>query len=239
VSVGVPSATRNDFADPLAAALWQARASREQIPRESWPGVDLARGHDVAAELYARLDATGVPRIGAKAAATNAATQAFFGADEPLVAPIFRDVLIADGGQLSLCDTLSPSLEAEIGMRLSDGGVVPLPCIEILQSRFSGGEPAIAYLAADFAAQGNMMFGQPGTAQDEVSVSVTVDGAEVRRARRSVEDAQKILELVRSQLDLRPGDYVATGTFFPPLPLSPGEWVVDFGEFGRLSLYVR
>jgi 2-keto-4-pentenoate hydratase len=239
VTVGVPSATPREFADPLAAALWQARASQEPVPRASWPGVDLPRARDVAAELYAKLEAMGVRRVGAKAAATDAGTQAFLGADEPLVAPIFGDVLMADGATVSLSDLMSPVLEAEIGMRLSAEGVVTVPCIEIPQSRFSGGDPHIAYIAADFAGQGGMVFGPPGTADEEASVIVTVDGAEVRRAGRSVADARAIFALVQSQLELRLGDYVATGTFFPPIPLSAGEWVVDFGEFGRLTLHVR
>lgn len=239
MTVGVPSPPHGGFADPLAAALWHARASREPVPRGSWPDIDLARAREVAAELYSKLDATGVPRIGAKAAVTDAATQALFGTGEPHVAPIFRDILIADGARVSLEEMMSPLLEAEIGMRLSADGLVMLPCIEIPQSRFSGGDPGIAYLVADFAAQGNMIFGEPGVAHDVASVIVTVDGAEVRRGHRSVEDARTILELVRAQLDLRSGDYVATGTLFPPVPLSPGEWVVDFGEFGRLTLHVR
>ena len=53
------------FDDPLAAALWRARAGNEPLDRAAWPDVDLARGKAVGAELYARLDQLGIPRIGA------------------------------------------------------------------------------------------------------------------------------------------------------------------------------
>lgn len=227
------------FADPLAAALWHARATKEPLPRAAWPNLDLARAQAVAAELYARLEATGVPRIGAKAAATDAASQAFLGASEPLVAPIFEDVLIADGATVPSSDLMSPVLEAEIGMRITAHGVTTVPCIEIPQVRFSGGEPAMAYVAADFAVQGGMIFGEPGEAGSRVSVTVTVGGEEVTRGERSVADARSIFELVRAEIDLREGDYVATGTFFRPIPLTPGEWIADFGELGRLAFTVR
>jgi 2-keto-4-pentenoate hydratase len=226
------------FDDPLAAALWRARAGNEPLDRAAWPDVDLARGKAVGAELYARLDQLGIPRIGAKAAVTDAGSQAVFGASGPLVVPIFENVAIADGATVFMADFTTPFVEAEIGVRVTEDGMTLMPCIEIADLRFFGGPPAIAYLAADFGAQGGMIFGEPGDAEGQVAVTVTVDGQEVNRAERSVDDALRILELVRSELDLRSGDGVATGSFFTPMPLTVGAWAADFGDLGRITFTV-
>ncbi|MCW3065378.1 MAG: 2-oxopent-4-enoate hydratase, partial [Solirubrobacterales bacterium] len=173
------------FTDPLAAALWTARARREALPREAWPDVDMARARVVAADLYAGLEAAGLHRVGAKGAATDAPTQARFGATEPLIAPIFSNVLIDDGATVLRSDFTAPSVEAEIGMRVTASGVVLVPCIEIADSRFAGGPPTIAYLAADFATQGGMIFGEPASQPTgAVGVSVSVDGEPVKEASR-------------------------------------------------------
>jgi 2-keto-4-pentenoate hydratase len=240
MTVGLPTLDPSAFTDPLAAALWRARTRREALPRDDWPDLDMGRAAAVAAELYAGLDAGGVPRVGAKGAATDAATQAVFGATEPLIAPIFGNVLVDDGATVRRTDFTAPHVEAEIGMRVTSSGVVLVPCIEIADSRFSGGTATIAYIAADFATQGGMIFGEPASQPTgAVQVRVAVDGEPVNEASRDVDDAREIYERARAALELRPGDHVATGSFFPPMPMVVGEWVVDFGDFGRVSVTVR
>lgn len=233
------AATPMGFADPLAAALWEARTTRQPLSRLSWRELSEARAASVAEELYAALGRTGRRCIGAKIAAADAATQAFLGASGPLVAPLFDDILLTPGATVLLEGLMSPLLEAEIGMRVTDGGVEHLPCIEIAESRFIDGKPAIEYVTADYGGQGRMMFGAPGAVDARVSVTVTLNGEEVARGEREVADAEAMFALARSQQNLPPGTYVATGTLFAPPPLRAGRWELDFGSLGSLELDVR
>lgn len=227
-----------DFEDPLAAAIWRARAEADPLPRGDWPDLGMDRAQAVADGLYAMLKATGVRRLGGKAAATDSAARTFLGASEPLVAPLYETTVIQVGDDISVEELVSPLLEAEIGMRRTAAGVVAMPCIEIADSRFVGGKPSIEYVAADFGGQGRMLFGEPGDLGDQVTVTVTCDGEQVATGVRAVADAQTIFDLVSETLRLDAGEPVATGTLFPPVPLRQGCWKADFGSLGALMLTV-
>lgn len=229
------------FEDPLAAALWEARSTRTTVDRVPWDDLPTQRGEAVADELYGRLRAGGARQVGAKVVATDAASQRRLGADGPLVAPLFSDAVVPVGSAISLSSFNTPVLEAEIGMRVDGGDVLVMPCVEIPDSRFTGGTPRMPHVTADFGGQAAMLFGTPSPCDDVVEVTVTRDGEPVVSASRVLDDARSTLDLVRGRFPELGGDEpasVATGTLFPPVPLERGRWRVDFATLGAIEFDV-
>jgi 2-keto-4-pentenoate hydratase len=222
--------------DPLAATLWDCRASATPVPREDWPQPNMDKAKALSNELYTRLEGQGVARYGWKAIATDARTQAAFGADGPVIAPLYADAVLAPGETVSLERLIAPVFEAEICLRRVPGGTESMPCIEIPDSRFAAGTPGIEYLVADFGAQAKVLFGEPGGADDPTEVVVTRDGTEVGRGQRSLDHAAQILALVDECPRGDSTEPVATGSIFPPIPFEAGHWVADFGRLGRLEV---
>ena len=229
------------FEDPLAAALWEARSTHTAVDRVPWNDLPKERGEAVAGELYARLRDGGERQVGAKVVATDAPTQRRLGADGPLVAPLFGDAVVPVGSAISLSSLIKPVLEAEIGMRVDGEDVLVMPCVEIPDSRFTGGTPTMAHVAADFGGQAVILFGTPAPCDEVVQVTVTRDGEPVVSASRDLAAARSTLDLVRQRFPELGGDEpasVATGTLFPPVPLERGRWRVDFARLGAIEFDV-
>ena len=172
-------------AEPLAEALWEARATATPIPAERWRGLSLERAEAVARALYERETAAGGTQVGWKLGATDAAGQRALGADGPFVAPVFSTTAIAPGGRVSLGRYIAPRLEAEVGVGWRDGEPAMVSCAEIVDCRLAGWEVDLGLAVADFALQAGMIFGAvPGGWHDAVEVVVRHEGAPVARGAR-------------------------------------------------------
>src|ERR1700722_1292767 len=110
---GVALVDRPSLSDPLAGALWDARASATPLALEDWPEVPPERGEAVAGELYGALRAQGAALLGAKMGATDEQMQRALGTDRPLIAPIHDSMALADGATISLAELIAPRLEPE------------------------------------------------------------------------------------------------------------------------------
>jgi 2-keto-4-pentenoate hydratase len=226
------------LSDPLSSALWQARASVTPLRRAAWPVVSAERGEAVAAELYAALRAGGAALRGAKLGATDEPSQRSLGATGPLIAPIHDSTALEDGATISLADLIVPRLEPEVGIRVEDGEVLVVPCIEIIDSSWSW-DATIGHLTADFGGQARMMFGAAVPPPPQVDVVVRHDDRQEAAGGRELEQVLPALARARAaigELDELPVALVATGTIVPAIPLTAGRWVVDFGALGTLEL---
>jgi 2-keto-4-pentenoate hydratase len=245
-------ASGQDGLEPAARELWEARMNASPIENtERWRALTLDQGEAIFAELGAALEASGSPHVGAKIGEPDAETAARMGLDGPVSARIYANSLLEGGGTLELSEMISPMFELEIGVRVSPDGERPVPCIEIVDSRFNwgaGGELASGdlmggQLIADFAGSGRFVFGQPSGNEmpSTVRAQARRDGEEVVAGERPLAEALGVLTRLRPYLPESPESgeqLVATGTLTPPLSLSAGEWEFDFGELGSLRLTV-
>jgi 2-keto-4-pentenoate hydratase len=229
------------FSDPLASALWQARLRVGPLQAADWPDISAARGQAVGAELYAALRAAGETLRGAKLGVTDKQAQRNLGADGPMVAPIHDGAAIEDGATISLAELIAPKLEPEFGLRVEHGEIMAVPCIEIIDSRWSG-DVTIGHLMADFGWQARMMFGPASAPPSHVDVVVSHDGKEQASGSQELERVTPAIALTRAAIegfDELAVAFVATGTIVPAIPLAVGRWVVDFGALGTLELNVE
>ncbi len=233
---GIPN-----FDDSLAADLWRARRDAATVGTAGEVGLDAERCERVAAELYRAVASEGGHQVAWKIGAGDAAAQERFGTDRPFTAPVYDSSCLPDGASLRLSGLVAPRLEAEIGLRFDAGaGGAPtvLPCIEIIDCRFPGWKVKIAAILADFGLQAAMMFGQPGTAADEVEAVVRRDGQEVATGSGAVAGAVAVVRGALGDQRLAEVPLVASGSLVAPVPLEPGSHEVDFGQLGSLRLEV-
>ncbi|MEZ5101911.1 MAG: hypothetical protein R3C15_19355 [Thermoleophilia bacterium] len=229
--------------DPLALALWQARASARPVPEGTVAAGALgqADAERVAAALADATRAAGGRQVGWKLGATSEAVQARFGTDRPFPAPLFDTTALADGGELSLRHLVAPRLEPELGFLVEDGVATPCACIELVDARLRPSwTVTLAEAVADFGMHAHAVFGEPVAARGRVPAAVRRDGETLWTGEGDLEAAEASLRwLPDGWLEACGGRaLVATGTLCDPLVLEPGAWEVDLGPLGALRVTV-
>jgi 2-keto-4-pentenoate hydratase len=232
------------FVDPLAQALWNARANARTITAPSLDDRALTRGRAraIASELYAELISAGARQIGWKLIATDERAQAWLGTKRALSAPVFNSSTLTDGAVISLCDLVAPRLELEVALRFAAHDVLlPLACIEIIDTRFPDWRVKVPEAIADFALQGLMIFGSPCADVSVAEVQLKLNGRPLVSGSRSVADASAALAVLtaRQRAKAANGQFtVAAGAIVTPVPLTVGSWCADFGDLGSLAFEV-
>lgn len=225
--------------DPRAQQIWEARETATTLDSGDFGAVPIDEAWAMFAELGAALESSGSAQIGAKIGEPDAAAQERMGHKGPVVAKTYANSLVEDGGTLSLGDLVSPLMEMEIGFRVGPDGAKPVPCIEIVDSRFNW-EVEGAQMIADFACSAHLIFGSaPDNPPATVKAVASCDGEVVAEGTRELQEAIDKLPKVESVLPDREEILIATGSLNVPAPMGAGEWVFDFGELGRLQLTVE
>jgi 2-keto-4-pentenoate hydratase len=175
-------------ADDLLARLVGARGSgRAVAPPSAARPLSLAEAYDVQDRLRAALGARGDRVIGWKAGFTSAATQAVFGATEPVCGFLLASGLLADGAEVPLARFAGLAVEAEVAfvMRrdLAGPGVSPAqalaavegarPALELVDFRFTG-KPVVSDLVADGVFAHSIVLGAP--LRDVADVDLAAEG---------------------------------------------------------------
>jgi len=228
--------------EPRAREIWEARASATPLAGEEWGEVSIDEAWTMFAELGAALESSGSPQIGAKIGEPDKETQERMGLDGPVVAKTYANSLLEDGDTVKLSELVSPLFEMEIGLRVGADGAKPVPCIEIVDSRFEwkteGGQ-----MIADFASSAHLLF---GPAADDPPATVkavaSCNGEVIADGTRELQEALDKLPKVESALpgEAYEGEHlIATGSLNTPGPLTPGDWEFDFGDLGKLALTVE
>lgn len=229
------------FDDPIATALWAARADARKV--DTLERLPLGRGNAIALALYTRLRAQGARQIGWKIGATDPIAQRRFETDGPFSAPLFDASVIPDGSRISLGSLVAPVLEAEIGVRLAGNVATIFPCIEIADCRVRDWRVTLPEALADFGLQGAMVLGESVDGVAAVpEVSISHDGAVIRSGTpdtpAALDRARALGETAGSIFAPGTPQVVVTGAILAPLPLTVGHWTVSFGLLGSLSLEV-
>ncbi len=235
--------TAATMADPVAAT-----------PAEAAMNLDTA--YAVQREL-AQL--SGQRIAGYKIGLTSAAAQAQFSVDHPIAGFLTDTAVIASHDTVSLTGMIDPKVEIEFGFLLAedvDGSATAadilaatrtlMLCLEIIDSRWSGGPGTVAMLVADNSSAARAVtvreIGVPDGLAD-AAVSATIGNTVLSGNARDVmgHPAQSVAwlagHLATDGRRLAAGDLVLSGSLIAPQPIRPGDQVdADFGPLGTVSV---
>jgi 2-keto-4-pentenoate hydratase len=182
------------------------RREKDRTPRaplsEEYPDLSVEDAYRIQrryADLRAGRD--GATIVGQKIGATSKAIQELFGIDTPDYGLIFDDMMIPDGGTVSLDELIAPMVEPEIAFRLGTDLRGPgltaadvlaattdiVACLEIIDSRIEGWRIGFADTVADNGSSSRCVIGAhpvPLDGRDLVAerVSFRRDGVEFATA---------------------------------------------------------
>lgn len=216
---------------------------------------------------YARLRAeSGATLIGRKIGATSEAIQQQLGVGTPDYGHLFDDMVIADGGVVSLSELVAPMVEPEIAFRLGrpltgpglqaddvlDATTAVCPALEIIDSRITNWQIAFVDTVADNGSSARCVFGpehelRPGTDLRAEFVRLSQDGTEVASGPATAvlgHPAAAVAWLANALAEygagLRAGDLVLSGSLTRATSLQPGcTYTATFLDLGSVSCCAR
>lgn len=203
---------------------------------------------------------------GFRAGYVSAAARAKLGVERPLTGILLPNSgleALEDGYHVDRSRFRVPLLEAELGFRLQERVTQPLPDVAALKALvievvpvlelpdpgqvegFGAGATAVDLITANFHAAAYVAGAGRAPAQiDPNGVTVTLyrEGEELASADAS-DQWETLLWLVNHTVAqgwvIEPDSLLMTGTLAPPIRLEPGLHVADFGELGRIELWVE
>lgn len=259
-----------DSLQAAADTIWQhwreGRKMSDGLPAGLRPQ-SRGDGYDIQAKV-ARL--SNAPLFGWKIAATSAGGQKHINVNGPLAGRLLADRVLKDGAEISLAHNIMRVGEAEFAFRMKrwlpgrgrlyavaevmDAVDTLHPAIEVPDTRYQNfTEVGAEQLIADNAAADYFVLGAaaPDTWRDldlvthQVTASIPGKMERVGTGAIVLGDPRIALTWVANELaavgtPLEAGHVVTTGTCVPPLPLEPGDTMInDMGVFGRVSARFR
>jgi 2-keto-4-pentenoate hydratase len=247
-----------------ARDLYQARRSGVPIAPLTGrhPGMDLTDGYRVQQELVALLTADGDRVAGYKLGLTSAPMQALMGVDSPDFAPVLASHLRQDGATVTAGSFIAPKVEAEIALVLRDGLAGPdcterdvaaavsgaVAALEIVDSRITDWQIALADTVADLASSGAVVLGQ-GVRPDGFDLRLTGmvltgNGSLIATGAGAAAlggPLTAVAWLVRTLHplggSLQAGQFVMTGALHAAVSLAPGQhYRAEFDRLGPVGL---
>jgi 2-keto-4-pentenoate hydratase len=247
-----------------ARDLCQARRSGVPIAPLTGrhPGMDLTDGYRVQQELVALLTADGDRVAGYKLGLTSAPMQALMGVDSPDFAPVLASHLRQDGATVTAGSFIAPKVEAEIALVLRDGLSGPdcteqdvaaavsgaVAALEIVDSRITDWQIALADTVADLASSGAVVLGQ-GVRPDGFDLRLTGmvltgNGSLIATGAGAAAlggPLAAVAWLVRTLHplggSLQAGQFVMTGALHAAVSLAPGQhYRAEFDRLGPVGL---
>lgn len=223
--------------ETLARLITEARLGRRALEADAdeWRHLTPEEAERVAELLYRQWGAEG-SRFW-KLGAIDEATQARLGVTAPICAPLVPAEVVTDCYDVHLDSSqfIRAKMEPEIGIRVIDGALRAMPCVEVADSRFSDWRLPPGGVIADAALQGSMLFGHEAEADEVVTVRVSLDGEVLGEGEAAWAEAVERLQV------LPPGagaSHVATGAMTRLFDVRPGVWEFDFGSLGLLRVSV-
>jgi len=192
--------------------------------------------------------AGGARQVGWKLGFGSPPARAALQLDEPLVGFLLDEGMLPDGATVSLDGWRNPMLEAEIAVHLGPGASITGVSAAIELADLHPMPTDVEEILAGAIYTRHVVLGPavPGvTTSDGVLARIHVDGAEVTATDDVTELVGELADTVRSAAAtlaphgewLRDGDFLMSGSVFPPLPVRPGQRVeVSLEPLGRLGL---
>jgi 2-keto-4-pentenoate hydratase len=224
--------------------------------------MDLTDGYRVQQELVALLTADGDRVAGYKLGLTSAPMQALMGVDSPDFAPVLASHLRPDGATVTAGSFIAPKVEAEIALVLRDGLAGPdcteqdvaaavsgaVAALEIVDSRITDWQIALADTVADLASSGAVVLGQ-GVRPDGFDLRLTGmvltgNGSLIATGAGAAAlggPLTAVAWLVRTLHplggSLQAGQFVMTGALHAAVSLAPGQhYRAEFDRLGPVGL---
>ena len=208
----------------------------------------IVRGMSRQRDLrLARID-EGARQVGWKVGFGSPSALALLGIDRPLVGFLLDTGMLSDQATVSLDGWRNPMLEAEIAVHVAADGTITgmSSAIELADVAPPPADPE-PILAGDIFTRhvvlGPVISGR--TDSRGVVARITVDGAEVASTDDVTTLVGELGDVVATTAavlaehgdHLRDGQFIMTGSVFPPLAVTPGQRVqVDLHPLGTLAL---
>jgi 2-keto-4-pentenoate hydratase len=199
-------------------------------------------------ELRATQLAGGARQVGWKLGFGSPPARAALATDEPLVGHLLDTGLLPDGATVSLDGWVNPMLEAEIAVHLGPDDTITGASAAIELADLHPAPTDVEEILAGGIFTRHVVVGPvvPGFADSsDVTARIVVDGAEVAATDDVTALVGTLPATVRSASatlaghgeSLRDGQFLMTGSVFPPLPVRAGQRVeVELPPLGRLSV---
>ena len=251
--------------EEAVAALKKSEAEKSATPALSklMNSDDAALAYKVQnAYLADRLKTDSV--IGYKGGMTSEKLMAVFSTKEPAVAPLFKSGLLAEGAPIVL-DRPGIKLEEEIGYRFGTKIDKELENVDQVKAAVTGLFPAIEVPLVGFPSLKGIGFFDMAAASvgsyqvicgkeipaagvdvNAIEMKCTRDGKDFNAGKGT--DAlgdqwttllKLINIIVRNGNTIEPGQFIISGAMGAMLPADPGNYVADFGSFGKIEFVVK
>ena len=243
----------HEDADKIVAAM---RAGKLRPVLSAEAPLDLETAYNIQAQVILR---SGMAIAGFKAALSNAAGQKAMGVSEPVFGVLPKEGQARAGDSIALKNFHRPVIETEIGYLVATpvstevipdnvlshiGGV--LPVFEIADPAFGPSETRTgADLVAVNSAAAAFVPGEVTLWGDDLdAISVVMSRDSERLSEGLATDAmggqlEALCWLINKVLHhgyaLEPGQLLMTGALGGPQPGLPGNYLGDYGDFGRIE----
>ncbi len=171
----------------LSGLLDQARANGQGIAplTEQYPDLSVEDAYQVQQETINKQLAAGRKIVGKKIGLTSLAMQKLLGVGEPDYGHLMDDMVVENGGAISMDKVLQPKVEAEIAFVLKEDLKGPnvtaldvlkateyvLPALEIVDSRIANWKIKLPDTIADNASSGLYVLGGKPTRVEELDLA--------------------------------------------------------------------
>jgi 2-keto-4-pentenoate hydratase len=254
-------------ADKLAAALFDARATRVAIPplTEADPDLTMADGYLVQQGVVRRYLDAGDRVVGYKLGLTSKPMQEMLGVSSPDFAPVMASHVLPDGAAVAVSDYIAPKLEAELALVLREElsgpdctaldvlraveGVVA--SIELVDSRVADWRIQLPDTVADMASSGSIIVGGRVVPAADIDLRLlgmvfTRDGEVLATGAGAAalgNPAAAVAWLVRTLhllgASLPAGSIVMTGALHAAVPVAAGEtYRAEFDRLGPVTVRI-
>jgi 2-keto-4-pentenoate hydratase len=250
-----------------ARALYEARRTGVPIApfTDADPGLGMADGYAVQAELVKLIRADGDTIIGYKAGLTSRPMQAMLGVAQPDYGPVLASTVYRDGDDIALGGFIAPKLEAEIvlvlGTPVRGPGVTVADArravsgaaasMEIVDSRFVDWRIKLADTVADLASNGAMVLSERVVPLDGIDARLigmvlTRDGEviDTGAGAAALGDPLAVVAwlantLAADGIGLEAGHVIMTGALHAAVPMRAGEhYLAEFDRLGSVGVRV-
>jgi len=250
----------------LADVILQAYQTCKPLPVLSTqhPELDVPMAYAIQKAYVGKLLA-GDKIVGFKAGLTSQAGQQRFGVNAPVAGVLLASGKLADGATVDRTRFVALMLETEIGYVIGKPITKPLataaelyaaiqsvlPVIELPDLGFADMAhlKGVDIIAANVSAK-QMIVGreQPTTGLDlnTVTVTLTWDGQKINKGQGTdvLGDQDRaalwlINTMIAQEWTLEPGQVIITGALGNMLPGKPGNYVADYGDFGKITFTIK
>lgn len=251
----------------MADSLIKADAEKQQIPvlSQANPDLDVKTAYDVQ-KIYVRWRLTKDRVAGFKAGLTTEGGQKSFGVTSPLTGVLYDAGRLGGSPVVDGKAFRRLGIETEIGFVIGQPIHRPLRDVQELQQMVSAVMPAIELPDLGFAADMKVVKGvdliaanvgaakfiagtprpHQGVNLNEVNVTLSYDGQALYQGKgmEALGDQWKaalwmVNSVVEQGYKVEPGHILITGALGRLVPGKPGQYVADFGDFGKISFEVK